>query len=463
MEVEICVSLNVLSRIRNWQSLYGLKRGNFRSYRRFCIRKSNKIRKKHKMQFNQGKKFSREKFEKLLLERNVWDEKVNFQFLKKKKNLPDPEPLSEEQAKKIALDIGRTLLLNIERNYVVLSESKHSGGQIKKKIVKKKLRKALYYCEVLISQFSQHYNEKDKIELRVLKNIIEGSYNLEKRRFEEAKENLLQTIRTITQLQKRVSLIEKTHLQELIDNSKQNLRFCKFQLKEFGAGEEEILVGIENREEMQKILQLQSQRTETKTLKFFGESLDIEDKELMNCLNKIELLQKSYENSIGLQGEEELFWELMEALDEGIKKTKRSKAEAGNNLALSSIWDRVESFLEFQKMMYLLRRNLKIFDQYQLKNSTEKEMMVGKKDMKLDRRPQERARLIDNILECLRSVNELHAKLGKTLGLYKGFEACLRAIKCENVGFLFYKNEMYKEALSMQFQVEQLLNSVMDK
>lgn len=324
--------------------------------------------------------------------------------------------------------------------------------------MKKKLRKSLVYCKVLLEEYGKYFSSKDNIELKVLLNVIEGSYNLEKRNFKQAKENLLQTIRTVTQLQEGVSLIERAHLQEIIDNSKQNLRFCKFQLKEFDAGEEEILVGVEDEQQMQDILRLRAERTDTKVLDVFGQKIDIEDKDLMKILDKIELLQKSYEASLGLQGEEELLWELMNAFDEGIKKTKRNKSEAGTNVALSTIWENVESYLEMLKEQYMLRRHLGILDTYESKVSGEKEVF-GEKERKMDRRPQERARLIDNVLECLRKVKELHTKLSTAPALFSLLENYLRGVKCLNITRLFYRNEMYKEALSLHHQVSLLISS----
>ena len=115
MEFELNVPLNVLSKIRNWQTLHGLKRGNFRSYRRFCIRKSNKLRSKHKMQFNNKRKFSKERFEKLFLRRDIWNPRITLSYEKKVKGLKDPEPVSEEKAQKMVLDLGQTLLLFVGR------------------------------------------------------------------------------------------------------------------------------------------------------------------------------------------------------------------------------------------------------------------------------------------------------------------------------------------------------------
>ncbi|MEL6702593.1 MAG: hypothetical protein AAFO58_13085 [Pseudomonadota bacterium] len=111
MEIEINAPLNVLSRIRNWQTLHGLKRGNFRSYRRFCIRKSNKIRKKHKMQFNNKRKFSKERYEKLFLDRDLWNPRIQLSYEKKIKGLKQPDPVTEEKAQKLALDVGQSFLL----------------------------------------------------------------------------------------------------------------------------------------------------------------------------------------------------------------------------------------------------------------------------------------------------------------------------------------------------------------
>ena len=309
-----------------------------------------------------------------------------------------------------------------------------------------------------MENYGKFFTSKDNIELKVLLNIIEGSYNLEKRNFKKAKENLLQTIRTVTQLQEGVSLIERAHLQEIIDNAKQNLRYCKFQLKEFGEGEEEILVGVEDRKQMEDILRLRAERTDTKILDIFGQKLDIEDKDLIKILDKIELLQKSYESSVGLQGEEELLWELMSAFDEGIKKSKRNKAEAETNVALSSIWERVESYLEMVKEKYLLRRNLTLFESYEEKNASKKEGF-GEKEVKQDRRPQERARLIETILESLRKVKELQGKLSSGTPLFSLLENYLRSIKCLNISILFYRNEMYKEALSMHHQIGLLITA----
>ena len=83
--------------------------------------------------------------------------------------------------------------------------------------------------------------------------------------------------------------------------------------------------------------------------------------------------------------------------------------------------------------------------------------------MKQDKGPQERARLIESILECLRLVNELHTKLGSPPNLYKFLDNFLRAQKCSNIAKLFYKNELYIEALGMHHQVNQLLETCLNK
>jgi hypothetical protein len=325
-------------------------------------------------------------------------------------------------------------------------------------MVKKKLRKAIFYCKVLLDDYGKYFTSKDNIELKVLLGMMEGAYFMEKKQFKNAKEKLVQIIHTVTKLQEGVSLIERAHLQEIIDNSRQSLRFCKFQLKEFDEGEEEVLVGMEDKQQIEDILRLRAKRTESKILNVFGQKIDIEDKDLKKMLDKIELLRKSYESSLGLQGEEELLWELMSAFDEGIKKAKRNKAEAGTNVALSTIWERVESYLQMTKHQYLLRRNLVILDTYQEKNDNVGEVF-SEKEVKMDRRPQERARLIDNILESLRTVKDLHGKLATAPSLYTLLENYLRGVKCLNITRLFYRNKMYKEALSLHHQVKLLISS----
>lgn len=108
---DITVELDILSLIRKWQTLNGVKRGNFRSYIRFCRRKSRKIRKKHRMQFNHGKKFSADKFKKMFLERDVWASYAQLAFQKKNKVIL--EEVSPQQAQKMVRDIVRAFLLMI--------------------------------------------------------------------------------------------------------------------------------------------------------------------------------------------------------------------------------------------------------------------------------------------------------------------------------------------------------------
>lgn len=262
--------------------------------------------------------------------------------------------------------------LTPEKNYVVLLESKHSGGQIKKAMVKKKLRKARNFCLTLAKNFGKFLSEKDKLELDVLLNLIESAYFLEKRRFQEAKASLLHIIGRVAGLQKAANVIEKAHLQELIDNSKQSLRFCKFQLKEYDAGEEEIIFDIQDQREMERVLERRASKANSKrVLDILGEPIEIEDPLLVAALVKTQMLQRSLENNLGASGEEDLFWALMEGFDEGIRRAKKNKAEAGNNVALSAIWEKVENCLMLWKNQYLLRRHLKYLKAHELKNKQE--------------------------------------------------------------------------------------------
>ena len=120
-------------------------------------------------------------------------------------------------------------------------------------------------------------------------------------------------------------------MQEIIDNSKQSLRFCKFQLKEYDAGEEELIFDIQDQREMERVLEKRARKSNSKKmLDILGEEIEIEDAVIVGALVKTEMLQRSLENNLGTGGEEDLFWSLMEGYDEGIRKAKKNKAEAGS-------------------------------------------------------------------------------------------------------------------------------------
>jgi hypothetical protein len=65
------------------------------------------------MQFNNKRKFSKERYEKLFLYRDIWNSKIQLSYEKKVKGLKEPEPVSEEKARKLVQDIGQSLLLFI--------------------------------------------------------------------------------------------------------------------------------------------------------------------------------------------------------------------------------------------------------------------------------------------------------------------------------------------------------------
>jgi hypothetical protein len=142
----------------------------------------------------------------------------------------------------------------------------------------------------------------------------------------------------------------------------------------------------------------------------------------------------------------------MEVFDEAVKISKKNRNEAGNNLTLSGIWQKFEDYFEFQKQVYTLRKNLNTYLQYNQKNSSQESSIALNLKLlndKNDKRPQEKSRLIENILENLRVVHELHNNSKNCFKIYKGLELFLRTIKCLNISLLYYKNKMYKETLSM--------------
>lgn len=65
------------------------------------------------MEFNHKRKFSKERFEKLFLHREIWNPQIALSFQKKIKGAKEPEPVSPERAQKLVQDLGQTLLLFI--------------------------------------------------------------------------------------------------------------------------------------------------------------------------------------------------------------------------------------------------------------------------------------------------------------------------------------------------------------
>ena len=73
------------------------------------------------MEFNNKRKFSKERFQKLFLHRDIWNPRIQLSYAKKMKGLNEPEPVTEEKARKLVQDIGQSLLLLIGKSYNVVT------------------------------------------------------------------------------------------------------------------------------------------------------------------------------------------------------------------------------------------------------------------------------------------------------------------------------------------------------
>ena len=58
---------------------------------------------------------------------------------------------------------------------------------------------------------------------------------------------------------------------------------------------------------------------------------------------------------------EDLFWEIVNNFEDGIKVCHKYKIDAGNNSALVKIWDRIEDYFMNHKTVYYFKKSLRIF------------------------------------------------------------------------------------------------------
>lgn len=418
MEIETCP---VLIKTKTWQSLFGVRRGNFRAYRKFCKRRNKKIRKSLKIGF--GKKFTKDKFKALYA------------------NVANPEQVTQEQGQSIV----ESILLMAEKNYVVYLESKNSASKVPKSYVKKKLTRALRYVNVIVDHFSAYLSPRSKGEFSIYRSIIASALHIEKKRFKEAKEELIQIIAVLGKLLEVVTVVEKAQLDELLENAKQNLRYCKFQLKEFDRAEEKDVAVIRNSEDVKELLDRVSKTTiiGMKTIQIFNNSIELDDEHIISTLNKEHLIKQNLIATFDEGTTEDLFWELANIYEEGVRVCHKKRADAGNNMSLSKIWSNVECLMVFQKNLMLLKRNAKMFQTY------DKKFEGDENAANSDRRPQESIKQLETLLVHVRILNDTLVKFDINSVLFNSFERILRGFKCMFVCQFYNKSKCFKESLSL--------------
>ena len=431
MDIETCP---VLIKTKTWQNLFGVRRGNFRAYRKFCKRRNKKIRKSLKVSF--GKKFTKDKFK---------------QFYS---NPVLSESLTEKQGQLIV----ESILLMAEKNFVWYLESKSSASLVSKKDVKKKLRTALKFIDTVIQNFPKFMSVRTKGEFSIYRAFVASSLFLERKKFKEAKEELVQIIAVLGKLLEVVTAVEKAQMEELLESAKQNLRYCKFQLKEFDRAEEKDVAVIRNSEDVKELLDKVSKTTVVgmRSIPIFNKTIEIDDEQIVSVFNKEQLIKRNLAATADETTNEELFWELANIYEEGVRGCHKKRTEAGNNVSLSNIWSNVECLFDFQKNLMLFKRNAKMFRQYDSK------FELHEFQGNADRRPQESIKQLETLLVHGRILNDTLSKFGQTSSLFNCFEKVLRAHKCMFVCQFYNKSRCFKESLSLAEHQIYLLKELVD-
>lgn len=434
MQIETCP---VLIKTKTWQNLFGVRRGNFRAYRKFCKRRNKKIRKALKISF--GRKFAKDKFKALYA------------------NPALAENLSQEQG----LQLVESILLMAEKNYVYYLESKSNSANIPRRELKRKLRTALKFVDVVLTQLPGFITARAKGEFGIYRSFISAALFMERKKFREAKEELVQIIAVLGKLMEVVSAVERALMEELLENAKQNLRYCKFQLKEFDRAEEREMAVIRNSDDVKELLDkvAKTMLSGMRTIPVFNKTVEIDDEQILSVFNKEALLKQNLVLVVDESAREELFWELANIYEEGLRVCHKKKAEAGNNMSLANIWSTLECLISFQKNLILLKRNGRLFRNYDAKFESADSPAAASLQ---ERRPQESIKLLETLLVHVRSITEILAKFSIDSPLFNTLEKIYRAHKCLFVCQLYNKSRCFKECLSLAEHQIAVLKEVAD-
>lgn len=82
---------------------------------------------------------------------------------------------------------------------------------------------------------------------------------------------------------------------------------------------------------------------------------------MIALIQKSHKLTKTFQATSDTNSKEDLFWEIVNNFEEGIKLCHTYKIDAGNNATLVNFLNKVENYFELKKTVMFLKKGIKVY------------------------------------------------------------------------------------------------------
>ena len=231
-------------------------------------------------------------------------------------------------------DLVHILLHKAEQNYSYYAQHSAQKDTVGLRRVKKKLRTALKWAR-RARNLKPALHRKTLLELRVYESTLLAALHRLRQDFEKAKQEYVFQTQMLRELVHASDRLSAAVLRSLLESSEQALKYCKFHLNEFGGDEAEAIVL--DVEEVRRMLEEDADKGSRLTeVRIYGESIGISDPEAGRAQKRLLMLRSSYQSNLdntNVGVREDLFWEMVNACEAGVRLSGRRAREEGSGEA----------------------------------------------------------------------------------------------------------------------------------
>lgn len=253
----------------------GLKHNSYKDYRSYCTKKIKKLRARMNLKF--GRKV----------------------YKKQEWKIENPNQIEHLHVP----------LYNCEKYWAYAMELRQVPSTAKnthkiKYNIRNKLKKSLLWSKEFSSLCEKLNVKRASLEADSINCYLEGLLSIEYKNYEQALECLLKSKQIMMNLQEIAGVIEKAHLQERIEQVEHNIRFCKYNLRQFDSNMQNELMEMQNLimqdstladklESLVSEVNLTDATTEKFKIKFFDSEIEVQNPQVVNLIKSIDTLAES--------------------------------------------------------------------------------------------------------------------------------------------------------------------------
>lgn len=169
-------------------------------------------------------------------------------------------------------------------------------------------------------------------------------------------------------LKEIAGVIEKAHLQERIEQVEHNIRFCKYNLRQFDSDMQNELIDMQNLimqdstladklNDLVKEVKMTENTSGSYKIKFFESEIEVQNQQVVSLIQGVEVVQQSIKNLKDDNNKLDMYLEMFSKYDEAMKVCDKEIKGKSASEAVQKIWENINAYLTYEKNEKVIARN----------------------------------------------------------------------------------------------------------